>query len=99
MAQILVTSAELRTTANTLRDYNTSFKNQVESLVSSEGTLSTQWQGPARDTFHKSFMDDKSYMDRFAAEIEKYCQTLETIAANYDMAEQQNVDTAKTRKY
>ncbi|MBQ9136703.1 MAG: WXG100 family type VII secretion target [Lachnospiraceae bacterium] len=99
MAQLLVTSAELRATASTLRDYNSSFKSQVENLVSSEGSLRTQWQGAANDTFHKAFMDDKGYMDRFAAEIEKYCQTLETIATNYENAENANVDTARTRKY
>lgn len=99
MAQLLVTSAELRATASTLRDYNSSFKSQVENLASSEGSLRTQWQGAANETFHTEFMKDKAVMDKFAAEIEKYCQTLETIAANYDHAESTNVDTARTRKY
>lgn len=99
MAQIMVTSSELRATASTLREYNTNFKNQVANLESSEGTLKSQWQGSANDAFHTAFMNDKAFMDKFAAEIEKYCQALETIAAKYDSAEAANVETANSRRY
>lgn len=99
MAQILVTSSELRTAASTLREFNTDFKKQVEDLVGSEGRLKSQWQGPANDAFHTAFMNDKTYMDKFATEIERYCQTLETIASKYDAAESANVETANTRRY
>lgn len=99
MAQIMVTSSELRTAATTLRDYNTNFKNQVSNLESAEGTLRSQWQGAANDAFHTAFMNDKSFMDKFAVEIEKYCQTLETIASKYDAAEAANVEVATSRKY
>lgn len=99
MAQILVTSAELRAAAGTLREYNSNFKNQVASLESSEGTLKSQWQGAANDAFHTAFMNDKAFMDKFAAEIENYCTALENIAAKYDAAEAANVETAATRKY
>jgi WXG100 family type VII secretion target len=99
MAQIMVTSSELRTAASTLREYNSSFKSQVSNLESSEGTLRTQWQGEANNAFHTAFMNDKAFMDKFATEIENYCQALETIAAKYDAAEAANVETATTRKY
>ncbi len=99
MAQIMVTSSELRTAASTLREYNTNFKNQVASLENSESTLNAQWQGDANTAFHTAFMNDKVFMDKFAAEIERYCQALETIAAKYDAAEAANVDTATTRRY
>lgn len=99
MAQILVTSSELRAAAGTLREFNTDFKKQVTELEGSEGKLKAQWQGPANDAFHTAFMNDKSFMDKFAAEIERYCQTLETIASKYDAAEGANVETANTRRY
>ena len=99
MAQCLVTPAELRSAASTLREYNNSFKSQVQSLESSEGTLRTQWQGSANDAFHTAFMNDKAFMDKFAAEIERYCSTLESIAGKYEAAENANVDTAFSRKY
>ena len=99
MAQILVTSAELRATAANLRECNSNFRNQVASLESSEGNLNTQWQGEAKDAFHNAFMRDKAFMDKFAAEIDNYCTVLETIAQKYDEAERANVETATTRKY
>ena len=99
MAQIMVTSAELRATANNLRECNNSFRNQVASLESSEGTLNSQWQGEAKEAFHRAFMNDKAFMDKFAAEIDNYCTTLETIAAKYDEAERANLEIATTRKY
>ena len=99
MAQIMVTSKELRAVATTLREYNSSFKTQVSELESSEGTLKSQWQGAANEAFHSAFMKDKAFMDKFSAEIEKYCTTLESIAAKYDAAEAANVDTATTRRH
>lgn len=99
MASIRVTSSELRTAASTLRDYNNNFKNQVTSLESAETTLAGQWQGDANTAFHKAFMADKSYMDQFAVEIERYCVALETAAAKYDAKEAANVEIATQRKF
>lgn len=99
MAYFQVTPSELRQTAGTLREYNQSLKTQVENLTSAEGTLNTQWEGAAKDAFHNAFMNDKIYMDNFAAEIEKYCATLEIMAAEYEKAEAANVETAASRKY
>ena len=99
MANIKVTSSELRNAANTLREYNSNFKAQVSALENSEVTLSGQWQGDANTAFHKAFMNDKAFMDQFAAEIEKYCAALETAAAKYDAKEAANVEIATQRKY
>lgn len=99
MAQILVTPSELRSTAATLREYNSNFSNQVKQLESAESTLNSQWSGPSHDAFHASFMNDKAYMEQFAAVIEKYCYTLEAMAAEYEKAENLNIDLANTRSY
>ncbi len=99
MASIKVTSTELRSAASTLREYNSNFKAQVSALDSSETALSGQWQGDANTAFHKAFMNDKAFMDQFAAEIEKYCMALETAAAKYDAKEAANVEIATQRKY
>ena len=99
MAQILVTPTELRATATSLREQNSNFKTQVAQLEGAESTLNSQWSGPAHDAFHVSFMNDKAYMDKFIAEIEKYCYTLEQIAVEYEKAESMNVDTAMTKSY
>ncbi len=99
MAYFMVTPSELRSTAATLREYNSNFKNQVTALETAEGTLNISWEGAAKETFHASFMKDKAYMDSFAAEIEKYCVTLEAMACEYEKGESTNVEIASTRKY
>ena len=98
MAQILVTPTELRATATSLRDQNSNFKTQVAQLEWAESLLNNQWEGPAHDAFHASFMNDKAYMDKFIAEIEKYCYTLEQMAAEYEKIESLNVDTVMSNK-
>lgn len=99
MAQIMVTSTEVRRIAGELREANANFRQQVTKLEGSEGTLHTQWEGASNDAFHSAFLNDKTYMDKFASEIEKYCQALETIAGKYEEAERRNVEIARTRKY
>ena len=99
MAQIRVTPAELRSAATALREQNANFSNQVRQLESSETTLNSQWSGPSHDVVHASFMNDKAYMEQFAAEIEKYCYTLETMATEYEKAENANIDLIKTKTY
>lgn len=99
MAYFMVTPTELRSTANTLREYNSNFRNQVSALETAEGTLNASWEGPAKDAFHASFLHDATYMNDFASLIENYCSTLETMAVEYEKAEAANVETASTRRY
>lgn len=99
MAQIRVTPAELRSAASALREMNANFSNQVKQLEGSEATLNSQWSGPSHDAFHVSFMNNKAYMETFAAEIEKYCYTLEVMAQEYEKAENANIDLIKTTSH
>lgn len=99
MVSIRVTSFELRGAASTLREYNSNFKNQAAALENAEAALNGQWQGEANTAFHKAFMDDKAFMDKFALEIERYCAALETAAAKYDAKEAANVEIAAQRNY
>ena len=99
MAYFMVTPTELRSTAGTLREYNSNFRTQVSALEAAEGTLNASWEVPAKDTFHASFSHDAAYMNEFANLIEKYCSTLEAMAVEYEKAEAANVETASTRRY
>ncbi len=97
MAQIMVTPAELKTAASTLREYNRNFRSLVENLEIIEGELNTSWEGEAKQTFHQAFNNDKAFFNAFASLIDNYCQTLESIATQYENAETKNLDTATTR--
>lgn len=99
MGLITVSSAQLKSTAAELRSLNNNFKSQVGNLESSEGTLSTMWEGQAKTAFHNAFTKDKGQMNVFYQEIEKYCTVLEAIAEKYDRAEDINAETATTRNY
>ena len=99
MGAITVTASQLKSTASELRSQNGQFKSQVGNLESQEGTLASQWEGNAKDAFHKAFMDDKGNWDKFYELIEQYCTTLEEIAKKYEEAEQKNTDTATARRY
>ena len=92
MAAFMVTSSELKSKANELRNLNAQFKSQ-------EGSLVSMWEGEARDAFDMAFKNDKTQMDNFYNLIEQYCAALETIAAKYEAAEARNLSTAQTRTY
>lgn len=97
MSQFRVTASELKSKADELTNLNTSFKSAVESLVNSETNLKTMWEGEANDAFHNAFNGDKSKMDEFAALIERYVLTLQTIATKYETTERQNTSIASQR--
>lgn len=99
MALIRVTAAQVRTTANSLREYNQNFNGQVQKLQESEGALNSMWDGQANDAFHTAFTNDKEYMTQFFNLINKYCEALDNIAAEYEKAESLNLDTASKRSF
>ena len=96
MAEILVTSATVRSRADELGSLNGQFKSRVSDLVSQEGNL---WEGEANTAFHKAFGDDVQQMEKFSQEIEKYIQALQRIAVEYEKAEKMNVELGTTRSY
>ena len=99
MAEIKVTSATLRSKAAELKQLNSQFKSAVASLESEETNLKSQWEGEANDAFHNAFSKDKIQMDNFYNAIENYCNSLLSIAEQYEKAENANVATATTRSY
>ena len=99
MAEIKVTSSELRAKASELRQINSQFKKSVDDMTGTEQQLVSMWDCEAKDAFHKAYNNDKSQMDTFYQTIEKYCQTLEEAAAKYEAAEKKNLSTASSRTY
>jgi WXG100 family type VII secretion target len=99
MAEIKVTSEQLKSKASELRQLNNQFKKAVEDMTSNEQQLVGMWDGETKEAFHNAYNSDKSQMDVFYSTIEKYCQALETNAQKYESAEQKNLNTASTRTY
>lgn len=99
MAEIKVSTSEIRNKLGELRQLNQQFKSKVEALVASENTLSGQWEGDAKTAFHTAFNNDKAQWDAFAQLIENYAVALETIASEYDQKEATNANIASQRNY
>jgi WXG100 family type VII secretion target len=96
---IQVTPKTLIDKANELKNLNSRFKSQYESLKTTESALNGMWEGEAKTAFHTAFTSDITQMSNFYNAIERYVQTLQQIAAEYEKAEGKNVSTASTRKY
>ena len=99
MAEIRVTSTQLRSKASELRNLNNQFKSTVSSMTSTESSLMNMWDGEAKAAFHRAYTNDKNQMDAFYQAIENYCRALEENATKYDEMERRNVATANTRTY
>ena len=95
----LVTAAQLRSTADQLEQLNSNFKTATENLNSVQQNLSGMWEGDAKRAFEAAYQRDRTNMDAFNANITKYVAALRTIAANYEKAEQANVQIAQQRSY
>ncbi len=99
MAEILVTVAELRRTADNLEQLNSQFKGKTDDLNSKETELKGMWEGQANDAFHAAFTRDKSQWDVFYNTIIEYVNALRQIAAKYEQAENMNTQTGTERTY
>ena len=97
--QTVVDSTSIRDKARTLRQYNSTFDSQISSLVGTEQSLNSMWDGEANDKFHEEFIKDKDKMIKFRDLITKYAEALEQIATNYEQAECTNSSTASMRTY
>ena len=98
MGQFIVTAAEVKKAMNELKKANADLKKQIDDLQSKEQALASQWEGDAQKAFRAEFNKDKSKMENFYKEIEKYCSALDNIAKQYETTESKNVEIAKSRK-
>lgn len=99
MAEIKVTSSEMRAKAEELRSLNAQFKTAITDLENLEGNLATMWEGSAQAAFRSAFNSDKIQMSNFYNAIEVYAQRLDEAANSYARAESTNVEIANTRSY
>ena len=99
MAEIRVTSAELRRKADELKNLNNQFKSKVGDLKSYEQSLTSMWEGDAKTAFHNAFNKDQIQWNNFYNLIEQYIITLRNIATEYDNKESLNANIASSRSY
>jgi len=98
MALVQVSSSDLKSAANELRQLNSNFHTQVEALVAQQQKLNGQWEGEAHDMFNHAFNTDKVKWDQFHAQVEEYALALDNIAIEYANKESANLTIASERK-
>ena len=94
---IQVSPQTLRDKASELRSQNKTLRSHIENLSSQENALSGMWEGEAHDTFRREFQKDISKIQNFCSAIDQYASALDTIAAQYEAAENKNTGIANTR--
>lgn len=94
---IQVTPKMLRDKASELRNQNKTLRSQLETLRSQESNLSGMWEGEAHDSFKREFTKDLTRIDEFCAAIDAYANALDTIATQYETAENKNTGIANSR--
>ncbi len=99
MAEIRVSSSQLKSEAEALLDLASRLKSAITALENDEANLNGMWEGEANTAFHNAFISDKDQMNAFNELVIKFATTLTQIAAKYESAESKNVDIANTRSY
>lgn len=99
MSEIKVTAQQLKNIAEQLKGLNGQFQSEIDSLVSKEQILASNWEGESCDTHKAAFNSDKAQWDNFHTLIEQYCVALENIAIRYENAEAKAQGIAAARNY
>lgn len=87
---ITVTPQELRKIAEELRQYNESYKRQLEEMAAIKNSLNMKWEGTAKEAFNKKFEERATLFDAFYAAIQGYISVLLNIAERYDNVDRRN---------
>lgn len=94
-----ISSTELKSRMEELKELNSRFKTVKEGLEQSEQTLRSMWEGDANENFHNAFIRDSGQFDAFYSTIEQYVAALTLIGERYDTAERRNQELAANRSY
>lgn len=96
-SEIRVTSAQITSKKDHLRQLNSQFKSKLQDMSSTEKQLLSMWEGDASKAFDANYKKDYAKMENLHKVVEDYCKTLEQIVKQYESSEKKNVQTAKTR--
>lgn len=77
MAELQVTSSQLRASAEEIRHLGQEINSSLENLRETEGALAGMWEGEAQTTFRTAFNTSATQMETYKSAIENYAQTLE----------------------
>lgn len=83
-----VNPQELAKQAQALQELNERFKSEVQIMTEKEESLSSMWEGEARNAFHNAYATDVEKFQNFYNGIARFVQALADAAQEYAKAEQ-----------
>ena len=97
MAQLVVSTQQIRSQATQLKSRNESFKRKVEQLAQQERSLDNMWDGDANNAFKSNFQEDQKQFMNFYNGINDFVKALNQIADEYDRMEASAKQVAANR--
>lgn len=97
MAQMIISSSELRKKKEALEGLKKVLSGQIQQLEETAGKLHGMWEGDAKESFVKSFKTDTDSLRKVLDVITDFLIVLEKIISIYMMMEAKNVQTAGGR--
>lgn len=92
-----VTPQQMMNTASELETLSTTYKGKITAIGDVRGRLNSQWESDSNKEFNRVCLEYEADMKKILELVGRYRTSLETIAKNYDSAEQKNVEIARRK--
>ena len=97
MADIKVSTQQLRNVASQLSTMKSRLVNEASTMRTHQRTLTSQWDGPSNEEFDRAFNRNVSEFENFNNLVQDYINALNNYADQYERMENQNKSIASTR--
>ncbi|MBR3600444.1 MAG: WXG100 family type VII secretion target [Lachnospiraceae bacterium] len=95
MGMMIISLAELQSKKEDLSSLNQVLASQLRDLQAQIRSLDADWEGDAADAFRQRAQRDIQNMERMVTAVASYVKALDTIIAQYRMAERKNIGIAR----
>ena len=96
--ELLVSPQVLKSTASSFGQSNRTLKSTTDSMMQKVNSLKGVFEGDAANVYIQQFNSLQEDMSRISKKISDHVKDLENMAANYEKAEQKNIQTNKSLK-
>ncbi len=95
MGMMIISLAELESKKEALSSHNQVLASQLEHLEAQIRSLDADWEGNAADAYRARSQRDIANMRRMVTAVNSYVRALDTIIAQYQVAERKNIGLAR----
>ena len=95
MGMMIISLAEIQEKKADLASLNQTLASQLRDLQAQIRSLDADWEGDAADAYKARSQRDIQNMERMVTVVNTYIKALDTIIAQYQMAEKKNINIAR----